>query len=675
MKRPRSRHPASVDPRDLPPGSPYACKDPYVGARVAVGDVAGRIVGCATPPEGKRGRYFAVGEIAPGVAIGRAWRDRVRNAEALRARYEGPDFDLRPKRRARPGEGGTPTAHGTLGAPAPRPLMGLPAPRESGARAGKVANLGAPRRPKASKAAKPARAVAPPAAVGTLPMPEVSAPAQPAGVLAPSFLGLAVSFPTITATLEPGVPSFDLSLFGIGPETIRELRTSVRAAVEQSGFTWPLRRVVVSSVGTFTSTQNLALPIALAVLLATGDVQSADSLNGVLACAELRLSDGVLIGGRGTFLAVHRAAEAGLRAAIVAEESSSAPAVFGPMPVIAANTLRELVFGLNGVDKLDRARPQRAFSSDPPESPALSIAVQTFPPALQWPIAIAAGGGFNMLVIRRPNDLPAVTAGRGMLSVLPPPSAQEAVAITDVASLVFAVDALATERPYRAPHHTVSASALVGSGRGLPGEFALADLGVMVFEDLPEFSMEALDALQETLAQNTTTIIRSGLRVVYPARFRLVASMLPCPCGYLGTMRCSCDAQRMERWLRRLPQKLFEQFDVVVDEANLREMSGHGGTSIAQWRELVARARAAQAARGGNANAGTLHASGPAIAEARLDVPQWQMLRRLRVARVLADMRGEEVIDEDDVLRAVKYTRDPMRAALAAVAQKPPRSR
>jgi magnesium chelatase family protein len=362
-------------------------------------------------------------------------------------------------------------------------------------------------------------------------------PSRAQGVLAPSYLGLGVEFPRITATTAPGLPVLALDLgddFSV--EVKRNLATTVRAAIEQSGFALPLARGVrVTSSAPILSHANLALPIALAVLEAVGEIP-AGTLDGVLACAGLSLT-GKLMDDRGTFLAVHHANEAGLAAAIIAGDATRAPSTLGPMALHAADTLREVVEALHraGVSLLPEARYRARYTSNEPRDPmALYLSASTVPEHLRLPVALAAAGDMNLLIVTERGV--GSIAGRAMLSVLPPPNAEEAVAITDMASLYGPVRALAVERPLAAPHHTVSAAGLVGSRAStatgvVPGELARAHLGVFVLDQIPEFSREAVEVMREAITEGTATVLRTlggkTRRVVFPARVRLVASMTP----------------------------------------------------------------------------------------------------------------------------------------------------
>ncbi len=492
---------------------------------------------------------------------------------------------------------------------------------------------------------------------------------------ASTLVGLDAHPVQVEVDVARGLPSFDL--VGLAEASVRESRTRVRAALEQSGFPFPLRRVTVNlapadlrKAGT-----GFDLAIAVATLAAAGEC-STDHLETWLLLGELSLTGG-LRGIRGVLPQCLAARERGFRGVIVASENAAEAAVVEGLEVRHAEGLREVCEFLSDRGELARA-PRTMVSLDDVEADPSRVDLRDVRGQEQAKRAfeIAAAGGHNVLLVGPPG------AGKTLLSralpgLLPPLSLREAMEVTavhSVAGMLRPRVALVRERPYRAPHHTASSVGLVGGGDPpRPGEIALAHHGVLFLDELPEFPRESLEALREPLEEGHVTIVRARNRASYPARFTLIAAMNPCPCGWHGdpSDRCQCADERVRRYRSRVSGPLLDRIDLYValppsNVVNLDEPPS--GPTSAEVRSRVAAARLLQVARTGDTNsrlsvralreAVELDAAGQRLlsnAAERLSLSARSVHRVLKVARTVADLEGSVRVSPHHVAEAVAY--------------------
>ncbi|MEE4249978.1 MAG: YifB family Mg chelatase-like AAA ATPase [Alcanivoracaceae bacterium] len=465
--------------------------------------------------------------------------------------------------------------------------------------------------------------------------------------------------------LGPGLPAF--TIVGLPATAVRESRDRVRSAIVNAGFPFPQTRITVNLAPADLPKDGgrFDLPIALGILIASGEL-SGKAADGLECIGELALN-GALRGVVGVLPAALACARAG-RALLLPEENAQEASLCRSASVLGADGLQAACAHLKGVTTLSPTSPPSMPAADS-AGPCLSdVRGQA---QARRALEIAASGGHSLLLCGPPGSGKSLLASR-LPGLLPPLDEQQALDVAAIHSLQRPrPPAQFYLPPFRGPHHTASAIAMVGGGSyPRPGEISMAHHGVLFLDEMPEFDRRVLEVLREPLETGEVSIARAARQTTFPACFQLVAAMNPCPCGYFGDPQRSCgySCEKAQRYQARLSGPLLDRIDLHLEVAALKPdelLSRSPGEPSHIVRDRVRDARERQLQRQGklnqqldNSNLETIlsqHNLWLKEAMQRTMLSARSLHRTLRVARTIADMQHEENVTTPHLAEALSY--------------------
>ncbi len=498
-----------------------------------------------------------------------------------------------------------------------------------------------------------------------------------AKVISCAVVGLEGAIVEVEADISPGLPSF--TVVGLPDTAVQEARERVRAAIRNSDCTFPMKRIIVNLAPADLKKAGPAydLPIALGILLSSEQVYADVSQSLILG--ELSL-DGSLRHTNGVLPMVALACEQGFSTVIVPEVDAKEASLIEEAKVIPISSLPQLISYLRGEIPAPEYTPEEVDEYSPPASSATDLAYIKGQEHVKRALEVAAAGGHNVVMMGPPGSGKTLLS-RSLPSILPPMTNEEALEVTKIYSVSGLLPPdipLIRQRPFRAPHYTISNAGLVGGGHWpKPGEISLSHRGVLFLDELPEFGHSLLETLRQPLEDKVITISRAQGSVSFPANFMLVGAMNPCPCGYYGDpfRQCTCPPSLVSRYQRRISGPFIDRVDIFVEVPHIdyeKLADDRLGEESEKVQSRVIAARSLQRERFEGTKLACNAEMTPTevrdfcqveeSAQSLLKAAMKQLYlsarafhRILKLARTIADLENSEIIKAHQLAEAIQY--------------------
>lgn len=482
----------------------------------------------------------------------------------------------------------------------------------------------------------------------------------------------------VETDISNGIPSFDM--VGLGDTAVKESKERVRSAIRNAGLEFPIKRITVNLAPADKKKEGSAfdLPIALGILAATEQINNID-IEKYAFMGELSL-DGEIKPVKGILPMVIGARQNGIENIVLPVENADEAAVVNGINVLPAKNIVNVVNHLNGACRLSTHNIDINALFENHIAYDVDFADVKGQENVKRALEVAAAGGHNCIMLGSPGCGKTMIARR-LPTILPSMTFEEALEVTKIHSIAGTLSektSLITQRPFRAPHHTISTIGLIGGGKyPKPGEISLAHFGVLFLDEVPEFDKDALEVLRQPLEDGSVTISRINATFTYPARTTLICAANPCKCGnYLDEAKeCTCTPKQIQQYLGRLSGPLLDRIDIQIEVASVKykDLESHEeGEKSSVIRERVNRARKLQQERYAGLSIYSNAELTPMLIKkyCKLDSQCKEILKNafdrlglsarahnriLKVARTIADMDESEQILKEHLLEAIQY--------------------